>query len=247
MSLLPNIVVLTGAGISAESGVDTFRDKDGAWVKNDPMKVATPEGFAADPDRVHAFYNARRAQLPGVKPNPGHEALARLETIWRRHGAAFTLVTQNVDDLHERAGSRHILPIHGSLLKVECRGCGAVHDWAADLTTTTPCPACDAHALRPYIVWFGEIPRHFDEVEEAMMKADLFISVGTSGSVYPAAGLVHLARERAIPRVELNLEPSDNASVFSEARYGPASQVVPAYVDELVARYGITDRDDGET
>jgi NAD-dependent deacetylase len=246
MSLLPNIVVLTGAGISADSGVDTFRDKDGAWVKNDPMKVATPEGFAADPDRVHAFYNARRAQLPGVEPNPAHEALAELERTWTANGARFSLVTQNVDDLHARAGSRNILPIHGSLTKIECTSCGGVRDWTGDLATDTPCPECEAGSLRPYIVWFGEIPRHFDEVEEAMMEAGLFLSIGTSGSVYPAAGLVHLARERAIPRVELNLEPSDNASAFSEARYGRASEVVPAYIDELFGRYGLEERDSGE-
>jgi NAD-dependent deacetylase len=230
-----NIVVLTGAGISADSGVDTFRDKDGAWVKNDPMKVATPEGFRADPDRVHAFYNARRAQLPTVKPNRAHQALAKLEEEVTAAGGRFTLVTQNVDDLHARAGSRHILPIHGNLDKVECASCNAVLHWTDDLEVTTPCPQCRDTALRPYIVWFGEIPRHFDEVEEAMEEADLFAAIGTSGSVYPAAGLVGYARERGIPRIELNLEPSDNAALFTDCRYGKAQDVVPAWVDELLS------------
>ena len=229
-----NIVILTGAGISADSGVDTFRDQNGVWQKNDPMKVATPEGFAEDPERVHAFYNARRAQLPSVDPNPAHEALARLETAMVKVGGSLTLVTQNVDNLHQRAGSKNVLPIHGLLEKVECSACGAVHDWKDDLSTSTPCPACSTTALRPYIVWFGEIPRHFDAVEEAMVQADLFVSIGTSGSVYPAAGLVGLARERGIRRVELNLDPSDNAGAFTETRYGKASEIVPAFVDELL-------------
>ncbi|MCQ8184946.1 NAD-dependent deacylase [Parvularcula maris] len=228
------IVVLTGAGISADSGVDTFRDQNGAWVKNNPMKVATPEGFAEDPERVHAFYNARRAQLPGVDPNPAHVALAELEREAVKAGGSFTLVTQNVDNLHARAGSKNILPIHGSLTKVSCQACQEVFDWEKNLSVKTPCPSCGARAMRPYIVWFGEIPRHFDKVEEAMMEADLFISVGTSGSVYPAAGLVGFARERGIPRVELNLEPSDNAYLFTDKRYGRASEVVPAYVRDLV-------------
>ncbi|MEM1410203.1 MAG: NAD-dependent deacylase [Pseudomonadota bacterium] len=229
-----NIVVLTGAGISADSGVDTFRDPDGAWMKNDPMKVATPEGFAEDPDRVHAFYNARRAQLPGVSPNAAHTALARLEQAVTEAGGAFTLVTQNVDDLHQRAGSSNVLPIHGLLDHVSCTACGLVTTWTEDLSTATPCPECGACALRPYIVWFGEIPRHFDEVEEAMAKADLFAAIGTSGAVYPAAGLVSFARERGIPRVELNLEPSDNAALFTEQHYGRAQSIVPAWVEGLL-------------
>ena len=229
------VVVLTGAGISADSGVDTFRDRNGAWMKNDPMKVATPEGFAEDPARVHAFYNARRAQLPLVQPNAAHVALAHLEATLLEAGGAFTLVTQNVDDLHQRAGSRRILPIHGNLDKAECTSCGDVRTWTEDLSTETACPACGNRTMRPYIVWFGEIPRHFDEVETAMMEADLFAAIGTSGSVYPAAGLVGLARERGIARVELNLEPSDNALLVTEKRYGRASEIVPAWVAELVA------------
>lgn len=231
-----NIVVLTGAGVSADSGVDTFRDPEGAWVKNDPQKVATPEGFAEDPARVHAFYNARRAQLPTVQPNAAHHALAKLEDGLVAAGGSFTLVTQNVDDLHQRAGSKNILPIHGSLDKAECYTCGHVLRWTEDLSTNTLCPSCNTHSMRPYIVWFGEIPRHFDEVEDRMMEADLFAAVGTSGAVYPAAGLVGFARERGIPRVELNLDPSDNASLFTDNRYGQAQDTVPAWVDEILGR-----------
>lgn len=235
MSPAPNVVVLTGAGVSADSGVDTFRDQNGVWMKNDPMKVATPEGFTEDPERVHAFYNARRAQLPTVEPNAAHTALADLEAALTAAGGSFTLVTQNVDDLHRRAGSRNILPIHGSLDMAECMSCGGVVTWMDDLSVETPCPTCRNRSMRPHIVWFGEIPRHFDAVEEAMMAADLFAAIGTSGSVYPAAGLVAIARERDIPRVELNLEPSDNAALFSENRYGRASEIVPAWAGDLVA------------
>ncbi|MEM6747293.1 MAG: NAD-dependent deacylase [Pseudomonadota bacterium] len=230
-----HIVVLTGAGISADSGVDTFRDQNGVWQKNDPMKVATPEGFAEDPERVHAFYNARRAQLPSVQPNAAHVALAELEAALAQKGGSLTLVTQNVDDLHQRAGSKNILPIHGLLQKAECYACGHVAEWTGDLSTETPCPACGANAMRPYIVWFGEIPRHFDEVEDRMMEADLFVAVGTSGAVYPAAGLVGLAARRGIPRVELNLDPSDNADLFTDRRYGKASDVVPAWAADILS------------
>lgn len=230
-----NVVVLTGAGVSADSGVDTFRDQNGVWQKNDPMKVATPEGFAEDPGRVHAFYNARRAQLPTVKPNAAHHALARLEKALAAAGGSVTLVTQNVDDLHARAGSQRILAIHGHLDRAQCTTCGAVMAWLEDLSTETPCPACRTASLRPYIVWFGEVPRHFDEVEEAMTHADLFAAIGTSGSVYPAAGLVGLARQLGIPRIELNLEPSDNAALFTENRYGPAAEIVPLWVDDLLS------------
>ena len=230
-----NIVVLTGAGISADSGVDTFRDQSGVWQKNDPMKVATPEGFAEDPARVHAFYNARRAQLPSVQPNAAHAALAELEDALLKRGGSLTLVTQNVDDLHQRAGSKNVLPIHGLLQKAECYTCGHVSEWTGDLSTETPCPTCQSLSMRPYIVWFGEIPRHFDEVEERMMDADLFVAIGTSGAVYPAAGLVGLAARRGIPRIELNLDPSDNAELFTDRRYGKASEVVPQWAADLLS------------
>ncbi|RVT85184.1 NAD-dependent deacylase [Rhodobacteraceae bacterium CCMM004] len=235
------IVVLTGAGVSAESGLDTFRDLGGVWGRVDPGRVATPEGYAADPDLVHGFYNARRRALAGVAPNPAHIALARLGRAAPARGGALFLVTQNVDDLHERAGSA-ALHMHGELLKARCcpdsphgAGCGAVLHWDGDLSTAMPCPACGGRgALRPHVVWFGEVPLGLDRIEAALSEADLFVSVGTSGSVYPAAGFVHAARDMGVPCVELNLEPSENAAAFHDARYGPASEVVPAWVAEVL-------------
>ena len=229
----PRLVVLTGAGVSADSGVDTFRTTGGLWDRYDVAEVATPEGFARDPDLVHEFYDLRRAALPGVRPNAAHEALARLQDRLAAAGGALTLVSQNVDDLHERAGSRGVLHIHGELAKAECLSCGAVHDWTGPLAHRPPCPDCGKAALRPYVVWFGEMPRFLDEAEAALATADAFVSIGTSGSVYPAAGMVHAARSLGIKTVELNLEPSENADAFAEARYGRAAEIVPAWVKEL--------------
>jgi len=227
------IVVLTGAGISADSGVSTFRDPDGVWAKNDWRDVATPRGFAADPKRVHAFYNARRAGLKNVAPNAAHAALARLESLL---GDEFTLVTQNVDDLHERAGARRLLHMHGELLKARCVFCDAVHGWAGDLTPETRCPDCKgAGGMRPDVVWFGETPRFMNEIAAAIAGADLFVAIGTSGSVYPAAGFVLEARAVGVPCVELNLEPSENAEAFTERRYGRAVDIVPEWVAGLEA------------
>ena len=230
----PRIVVLTGSGISAESGVDTFRTEGGLWSRYDVSEVATPEGFAADAGKVHAFYDLRRAALPGVSPNPAHEALARLEARLAEGGGALTLVTQNVDDLHERAGSRAVLHIHGELAKAECAACDAVLPWPGPMGTAARCPACAAiGTLRPHVVWFGEAPRYLDEAEAALARADLFVSIGTSGSVYPAAGMVHAARARGMRTMELNLEPSENADAFGEARYGLASEIVPRWAEEV--------------
>lgn len=230
------IVILTGAGISADSGVSTFRDPDGVWSRYDWREVATPEGFAANPALVHEFYNARRRGLADVHPNAAHRALAALETRLAESGGALTLVTQNVDDLHERAGSRALLHMHGELLKARCGACGAVHRWRGDLSIDTRCPDCKgASAMRPDVVWFGEMPMFMDDIAEAIETADLFVSIGTSGSVYPAAGFVAEARARRVPCVELNLEPSDNASAFTERRYGRASEIVPAWVASLAA------------
>ena len=230
----PRLVVLTGSGVSAESGVDTFRTKGGLWAQYDVAEVATPEGFAADPAKVHAFYDLRRAALPGVVPNPAHEALAALEARLEAAGGRLTLVTQNVDDLHERAGSSRVLHIHGELAKAECTACAAVLAWPGPMGTGAVCPACgQAGALRPHVVWFGEMPRFLDEADAALMAADLFVSIGTSGSVYPAAGMVHAARGLGVRTMELNLEPSENADAFDEARYGPASQVVPRWAEEV--------------
>ncbi|MCK8783951.1 NAD-dependent deacylase [Roseomonas sp. NAR14] len=236
----PAIVVLTGAGISRESGLDTFRDAGGVWQRVRLEDVATPEAFARDPARVHGFYNARRAQLadPAVRPNAAHLALAALERHWERLGAPFLLVTQNVDDLHERAGSRRLLHMHGALRRVRCLGCAAEADWSEPLSTATPCPACGARGgMRPDIVWFGEIPMHMEGIEAALAGCGLFVSIGTSGSVYPAAGFVELARRHA-RTIELNLEPSHGASRFGEARHGPATALVPAFVDELLSAWG---------
>lgn len=228
-----NIVVLTGSGISAESGVATFRDANGVWAKYEVDDVATPQGFARNPALVHEFYNARRKGILGVHPNAAHHALAELEQHLVAQGGALTLITQNVDDLHERGGSRRIFHMHGELLKAECIHCAGVLPCTDDLSINTPCDVCDrTGGMRPNVVWFGEIPRFMDEAMDAIMEADLFVSIGTSGSVYPAAGFVSEARALGVPAMELNFEPSENASVFNDARYGPATQIVPEWVRE---------------
>ncbi len=228
MGVALRIVVLTGAGISAESGMGTFRDKGGLWARFDPMKLATPEAFARDPASVQAFYNARRRDLLKAEPNPSHAALARLEMAI---GDELVLVTQNIDDLHERAGSRRVWHMHGELLKARCTACGAVTRCEGELGAGEPCPACAvAGSLRPHVVWFGEIPLHMEDIAAALAQADLFVAIGTSGSVYPAAGFVSEARALGVRTCELNLEPSDNAWAFDERHYGPASEVVPEWV-----------------
>ena len=234
----PSLVILTGAGISAESGLATFRDPDGIWTRVRIEDVATPEAFARDPARVQGFYNARRRQLadPAIQPNAAHLALARLEAAW---SGSFLLVTQNVDDLHARAGSRKLVQMHGSLRRALCLACGARSAWDGDLDGTVPCPSCGATALRPDVVWFGEMPYGLDEIEAALAGCGLFVSVGTSGQVYPAAGFVAAVRGRA-RTVELNLQPSEGTPLFDEARHGPATEVVPRFVDELLAQRGMT-------
>ena len=226
-----SIVVLTGAGISAESGLRTFRDAGGLWEGHRMEEVATPEAFARDPDLVQRFYDARRRQLGEVAPNAAHAALARLEREWP--GEAL-LVTQNVDDLHQRAGSRRLIPMHGELRKARCMTCRAVSAWDGDLEPRPPCPACGERTLRPHIVWFGEEPLRLPAIFEAVDRCGLFLSIGTSGVVYPAAGLVAAAPPSA-RTVELNLEPSQVASAFRERRSGPATALVPAFVDELLS------------
>jgi NAD-dependent deacetylase len=231
-----NIFVLTGAGVSAESGLGTFRDTGGIWARFDPMKLATPEGFAADPDAVHAFYNLRRRNMIEAEPNAAHRALARLEAGLEDRGGALYLCTQNIDDLHERGGARRVVHMHGELLKIRCEACGHVVEWRDDVGVETPCPACTrAGALRPHVVWFGEMPLHMEAIEGALSGADLFVAIGTSGSVYPAAGFVAQARAAGIATFEINLEPADNASLFDRGRYGPASEVVPAWVEETLS------------
>jgi NAD-dependent deacetylase len=226
------ILVLTGAGLSAESGLATFRDKDGIWAKYDYREVATPEGFARNPDLVHEFYNQRRRGLAGARPNAAHHALARLE---REHDGDVLIVTQNIDGLHESAGSKRLLHMHGELLVALCMRCEARRPWTVDLSTALACPACgQAGGLRPDVVWFGEIPYHMDEIYRHLADADLFVSIGTSGNVYPAAGFVAEACAGGAHTVELNLEPSEGVSHFAEAIHGPATKVVPAYVERLL-------------
>jgi NAD-dependent deacetylase len=230
------LVVLTGSGVSADSGVATFRDKDGIWAKYDYREVATPEGFAANPSLVHDFYNVRRRNLQNVRPNLAHYALAKLEQKLAANGGELLLVTQNVDDLHERAGSKNLLHMHGELLKARCAACESARDWRDDLGLETACASCGAKgAMRPHVVWFGEMPMFMDEIGAAIMRADHFVSIGTSGSVYPAAGFVSEARHFGIPCTELNLEPSENAWAFTDRRYGRASEVVPEWVREFFA------------
>lgn len=230
------IVVLTGAGISKESGLDTFRDADGIWSKVRIEDVATPEAFARDPERVHAFYNMRRAfnRTRKVSPNPAHAALAHLEANWP---GGVLIVTQNVDTLHEQAGSRNLLHMHGIHSKARCNFCENVVDWTGDMSTRDICAVCEkAGGMRPHVVWFGEMPLEMDRIAGALSTCDLFISIGTSGNVYPAAGFVAMIRRNgAAHTVELNLEPSAGASLFEESHYGPASRIVPAYVKGLLA------------
>ena len=230
----PEIVVLTGAGISQESGLATFRDPGGLWAHVRIEDVATPEAFARDPARVQAFYDARRAQLldGAVQPNAAHAALAQLE--WR-HPARLTLVTQNVDDLHERAGSGNVIHMHGALRRARCLACGASSPWDAAIGPADACPACGARErLRPDVVWFGEMPMRMDEIEAALDACGLFVSIGTSGAVHPAAGFAARAAGRA-ETVELNLEPSGGR--FDRATYGRATEIVPAFVRETIARW----------
>lgn len=231
------IVILTGAGISAESGIDTFRDADGLWTKVSMEDVATPEGFRRDPVMVHDFHNRLRARLPEHEPNAAHRALAHLE---QHHPGEVLVVTQNVDDLHERAGSRNLIHMHGELFKARCASCGAVHDWRADLGIDTTCPDCGrSGAMRPHVTWFHEMPMEMERIHLALTACDLFMSVGTSGNVYPAAGFVDdIRRAGRAHTIELNLEPSEGANMFAEHLHGPATKMVPAYVERLLTALG---------
>ncbi|MDK3017525.1 NAD-dependent deacylase [Pseudodonghicola flavimaris] len=229
---MEKIVILTGAGISAESGLGTFRDEGGLWAQHRVEDVATPEGFARDPALVQAFYNARRAQAAQATPNAAHEALARLQ---REFPGEVVIVTQNVDGLHEKGGARDVLHMHGALDGALCASCG--HRWPApmQMAVAEPCPACHRPTARPDIVWFGEMPYYMDQIFDHLMTADLFAAIGTSGQVYPAAGFVQEATAAGARTVELNLEPSAVVSQFEETRFGPASQTVPAWVSDLLA------------
>ncbi len=228
---MEKIVILTGAGISAESGLGTFRDVGGIWSQHDLADVATPKGFAKDPALVHAFYNARRENCLAAAPNAAHRALAALEAA--RPGRV-TIVTQNIDDLHERGGSQAVIHMHGELLRALCGTCG--HRWEAprEMGVDTPCPACGAHHARPDVVWFGEYPYHMERIEALLAKADLFVSIGTSGTVYPAAGFVAEAAAHGAQTLEMTLDTSEVAPLFDEARPGPATETVPAWVQSLL-------------
>jgi NAD-dependent deacetylase len=228
-----NIVILTGAGISAESGLATFRGPDGLWEGHRVEDVATPEAFARDPGLVQAFYDARRARLKEVEPNPAHRALARLDSEWP---GELLIVTQNVDDLHQRAGARRVLHMHGELKSAWCRACDGRFAWERDLGDGPACPACGAAGrLRPDIVWFGEMPYEMERIDHALRQADLFVSIGTSGAVYPAAGFVQSARYSGARTLEINLEPSLGSLHFHESRTGPAGTLVPAWAGEILA------------
>lgn len=228
------VFVLTGAGVSAESGLGTFRDRDGVWARFDPMKLATPEAFAADPVLVHGFYDMRRRDALAARPNAAHAALVRLERGLAARGDELFLCTQNIDDLHERAGAAAVHHMHGELFKARCLACGAVSPWRDDMGVFAHCPTCGAARLRPEIVWFGEVPMGLERIGEALARADLFAAIGTSGAVYPAAGFVAEARARRIPTLEINLDAADNAGLFDDAIYGPATEAVPAWVDEVL-------------
>jgi NAD-dependent deacetylase len=231
------IFVLTGAGVSAESGLGTFRDKAGTglWARFDPMKLATPEAFAEDPAAVQEFYNFRRRNLLSAEPHAAHFALARLQKELPARGGGATLVTQNIDDLLERAGAAPVIHMHGELLKARCASCGDMKERRDDISTQDRCARCGRQgALRPHVVWFGETPLFMEEIYAALSQADLFASIGTSGSVYPAAGFVSQSRALGVRTCEINLDPSDNAHIFDDRRYGPASVAVPAWVEEIL-------------
>lgn len=232
MGPIRNIVILTGAGVSAESGIDTFRDAGGLWEQHKVEDVATPEAFARDPELVLRFYDMRRAAIQTKEPNAAHLALAKLDAQWP---GELLIVTQNVDDLHERAGARRVLHMHGEHLNAWCTACDGRSRWTGTLIDRPACPSCGEAALRPDVVWFGEMPYEMDRIFAALSAADLFVSLGTSGAVYPAAGFVRNARELGAATLELNLEPSQGSRWFDEARYGPATDVVPAWVDEMLA------------
>ncbi len=224
-------MILTGAGVSAESGLGTFRDVDGLWSEYDLEDVATPQGYARNPKLVLDFYNARRANLLSAMPNKAHEALARLAS---KHDV--TLITQNIDDLHERGGSNDVIHMHGSLVESLCTSCSDVLEWREEMTPDSVCPQCKAvGSIRPNVVWFGEMPYHMERIEQVLPDASLFVSIGTSGAVYPAAGYVAACKQFGIPTLELNLEPSDNAFLFDDGRYGPATDIVTRWVDEVIS------------
>lgn len=231
MDAIRNIVILTGAGISAESGLRTFRADDGLWEDHRVEDVATPQGFRRDPELVQRFYDERRTNILAAQPNAAHHALARLD---QEFDGELLIVTQNIDDLHERAGAARVLHMHGEGLSAWCLACDARHRWTGTLLDGPPCPACGKAALRPDIVWFGEMPYRMEVIFSALARADLFVSIGTSGAVYPAAGFVQEAKSHRARTLELNLERSQGSHWFDETRLGAASELVPAWVEEIL-------------
>lgn len=230
-SEIQNIVILTGAGISAESGLATFRGPDGLWEGHRVEDVCTPHALARNAALVHRFYDERRAKLAEVAPNAAHDALAALDASWN---GDLLIVTQNVDDLHERAGASRLIHMHGQLQSALCAACGATMAWTAPLPPGTPCVTCAKPAMRPDIVFFGEMPYAMDAIDDAVRHADLFVSIGTSGAVYPAAGFVQTARHVGARTLELNLDPSAGSIWFDETRLGPATRLVPDLVRTLL-------------
>ena len=237
--LKQDIIILTGAGISKESGLDTFRDEDGIWSKVRIEDVATPDAYQKNPKRVQDFYNARRQPfIQGrIRPNGAHEALARLESVWISEGKGnVTIVTQNIDNLHEKAGSKNLIHMHGEILKARCEQCATISTCMFDLGAGEACSSCaQVNTLRPHVVWFGEMPLELDCIHELLKKCSLFVSIGTSGNVHPAAGFVQLVRMQPDTyAIELNFEPSEGATLFDEVRYGRATNLIPSFVEELI-------------
>lgn len=231
----PHVVILTGAGVSAESGIRTFRASDGLWENHRIEDVATPEGFMRNPQLVQRFYNERRRQLHAfdIAPNAAHIALAELEA---QLGENLLLVTQNVDNLHERAGSKNLIHMHGELFKVRCVKSGKVYRWEEDITAESGCTCCNREqTLRPHIVWFGEMPLEMERIYHHLAKADLFIAIGTSGNVYPAAGFVEMAKNSGARTIELNLEPTQGSNLFDESHQGRAAEIVPNYIQQIMS------------
>ncbi len=231
MKDIRNIVILTGAGVSAESGIDTFRSEGGLWEQHRVEDVATPEAFERDPNLVLRFYDMRRAAIQTKLPNAAHEALGRLDARW---SGELLIVTQNIDDLHERGGAQRVLHMHGEHLNAWCTWCDKRSPWRGTLIERPPCPACGAKALRPDVVWFGEMPYRMNEIFAALRGCDLFVSIGTSGAVYPAAGFVQTARACGAATLEINLEPSAGSGWFDECRHGPAGRLVPEWVAQML-------------
>ncbi|WP_421789393.1 NAD-dependent deacylase [Hyphobacterium sp.] len=235
--MTPSLFILTGSGISAESGLGTFRDTDGIWAKFDWQELASPEGFAEDPIAVHEFYNLRRKGLLDASHNAAHTALARLEAAWIRLGGKFSLVTQNIDDLHERAGSERLIHMHGELLKSRCNACGDLQDCRSDLAITQSCTACGREGtLRPHVVWFGEIPIGMEEIADRLATVTHFAAIGTSGAVWPAAGFAQEAARNGAETWELALDPGESGHNFAFSRYGKATQTVPFWCEEILKR-----------